>query len=101
MKRISIFLIIVALIAGIVGCGQPAPSYALAIASTEGGSVTAPGEGMFTYDEGTVVNLVAEADEGYYFVNWTGDVGTVANVVAATTAITINNHYYIIASFDR
>ena len=99
MARVSIFLITVALIAGMVGCGSTL--YNLAISSTAGGSVTTPGEGMFTYDEGTVVNLVAEADEGYYFVNWTGDVGTVANVVAATTAITINNHYYIIASFDR
>ena len=27
-----------------------------------------------------VVNLVAEADEGYEFVNWTGDVGTIVDL---------------------
>jgi hypothetical protein len=79
MRRISVSFIIVILIAGMVGCsgGQ---SYALAIASTEGGSVTTPGQGAFTYGEGTVVNLVAEAEEGYHFVNWTGDVETIADV---------------------
>ena len=35
----------------------------LTISSTAGGSVTAPGEGAFTCDEGTVVTLVAEAVE--------------------------------------
>jgi hypothetical protein len=47
--------------------------YDLTMSSTAGGSVTAPGEGTFTYIEGTEVNLVAEAEEGYRFVNWTGD----------------------------
>ena len=33
--------------------------YTLAISNTAGGSVTTPGVGNFTYDEGTVVDLVA------------------------------------------
>ena len=98
MEKISSFLITVALIAGMVGCAG-GESYALAIASTEGGSVTTPGEGMFTYGEGTVVNLTAEAEEGYHFVNWTGNVGTIANVNAASTTITMNGHYSITANF--
>jgi Divergent InlB B-repeat domain len=95
------FLITAALIAGMVGCGPTAPSYSLTIASTAGGSVTTPGEDTFTYDELTVVNLVAEAEEGYYFVNWSGDVGTVACVIAATTTVTMNADYSIMADFEE
>jgi len=73
--------------------------YDLTISSTDGGSVTVPGEGTFAFDEGTVVNLAAKADTGYRFVNWTGDVGTVANVNAATTTITMNGDYTITANF--
>jgi uncharacterized repeat protein (TIGR02543 family) len=97
MARVSIFLIVVALIAGMVGCAQPA--YNLAIVSTAGGNVTTPGEGMFTYDEGTVVNLTVEVEEGYRFVNWTGDVGSIANVNATITTITMNGSYFITANF--
>jgi uncharacterized repeat protein (TIGR02543 family) len=63
--------------------------YNLTISSTTGGNVTTPGEGTFTYDEGEVVNLMAEADEGYFFEKWTGGVTTIANVNAASTNITI------------
>jgi len=73
--------------------------YALTISSTEGGSVTEPGEGFFTYGVGTVVDLVAEAEEGYRFVEWTGDVGTIADVYAAATTITMNGDYSITANF--
>ena len=55
--------------------------------------------GTFTRDAGTVVNLVAEAEEGYYFVKWTGDVDTIADVNAATTTITMNGDYTITANF--
>ena len=73
--------------------------YNLTISSTDGGSVTVPGEGTFVFDEGTVVNLAAEACVGYRFTNWTGDVATVANVNAAVTTITMNGDYAIIANF--
>jgi hypothetical protein len=73
--------------------------YDLTITSTSGGSVTTPGEGTFSYDAGTSVSLVATADTGYQFVSWTGDVGTVANVNAASTTITMNGDYSIAASF--
>ena len=98
LSRFSIFLVMVALIAGMVGCGGI--EYDLTIASTAGGSVTTPGEATFTYDEGTVVNLVAEAEEGYYFVNWMGDVDTITNVNAATTTITMSGDYSITANFQ-
>jgi hypothetical protein len=79
---------------------RPAP-HDLTISSTEGGSVTTPGEGVFAYDEGTVVDLVAEAEEGYRFVEWTGDVGTIDDVYAAETTITMNGDYAITAEFVK
>jgi hypothetical protein len=72
----------------------------LTISSTEGGSVTTPGEGVFTYDDGTIVELVAEAEDGYRFGEWTGDVGTIADVYDTATNITINSDYFITANFE-
>jgi len=74
--------------------------YDLTIDSTAGGNVSAPGEGLFPdYDAGTVVDLVAEAKEGYEFVNWTGDVSTIADVYNAESTITMNGDYSIMAEF--
>ncbi|MFO7712481.1 MAG: hypothetical protein R6V51_04660, partial [Dehalococcoidia bacterium] len=61
--------------------------------------VTAPGEGTFTYDRGTAVNLVADAEEGYRFVNWTGAIGTIDDATDASTTITMNSDYVITANF--
>ena len=74
-------------------------AYDLTISSTEHGSVTTPGDGTFAYGEGTVLDLVAEADAGYVFDEWTGDVGSIADVNAATTTITMNGDYSITANF--
>jgi internalin A len=71
----------------------------LAISSTTGGSVTTPGEGTFPYFLGTLVNLVASPDPGYKFVSWTGDVGTISDINAASTTITMNGDYKITANF--
>jgi hypothetical protein len=75
--------------------------YNLTISSTEGGSVTTPGEGTFAYDDETVVDLVATPVDGYRFVEWTGDVGTIADVAAAATNITMSGNYSITASFEE
>jgi uncharacterized protein YkwD len=77
----------------------PAGQFDLNTSSTTGGSVTVPGEGTFMYDAGTVVSLVATPTTGYEFVNWTGDVGTIANVNAASTTITMSGSYSITATF--
>jgi len=74
-------------------------TYDLTVASGDNGSVTTPGEGTFTYNASDVVNLVASPDTGYTFVNWTGEVGDVANVNAASTTITMNGDYSITANF--
>jgi hypothetical protein len=77
----------------------PSVQYNLSINSTEGGSVTEPGEGVFPYDEGRAVDLVATPDAGYRFVEWAGDVDTIAAVNAASTNITMNGNYSIAANF--
>jgi len=100
VARVSIFLITVALVAGMVSCNGGGVEYNLTISSSAGGSVTTPDEGTYTYDEGEVVNLVAEAEEGCQFVGWTGDVGTIADVNAASTTITVNYSYSIMANFE-
>jgi len=75
--------------------------YTLTISSTSDGSVTTPGEGMFTYNAGVMVRLVAEPEEGYRFVKWTGGVGGIFNVRAATTVITMHGDYSITANFEE
>lgn len=95
--------LVLALCAGVVGCtGEYAPGiteYSLTVSSTEGGDVTAPGEGAFTYHEGEVVSLMAVAENGYGFANWAGDVSTIADPNAAATTITMNDDYSVTANF--
>lgn len=105
MKRvIIIFLILGALIVGVAGCssggfGGFVGGYNIQISSAIGGKVTTPGEGLFTYAKGAVVNLVATPDVGYHFVNWVTNANTIANVYAAATTITVNNYYFVTALF--
>jgi len=79
---------------------MPSVQYMLAIFSTVGGSVTTPTERILMYDAGTVVDLVATPVSGYQFVNWTGDVSTIADVNAVSTTITMNDNYSIRANFE-
>jgi hypothetical protein len=74
--------------------------YSLVVASTDGGSVTDPGEGTFVYPAGANVSLSAQPEEGYEFVRWTGNVSTIADVYAANTAISMNGSYAITANFQ-
>jgi len=97
VARVSIFLIMIALLVGMVGC--VGVKYDLTIASTSGGVVTTPGEGAFTYNEGKVVRLVARPCVGYFFVKWTGDVATIETVNCFLTTITMNGDYSITANF--
>jgi hypothetical protein len=85
------------------GDGPPIPTlpHDLTVNSTAGGLVTTPGEGIFIYEEGTVVNLVATPDAGYKFVEWTGNISTIADVEDATTTITMNDDYSITANFKE
>jgi hypothetical protein len=79
-------------------------SRTLTISSTTGGSVTTPGEGEFQYDHGQVVPVVASADDGCVFVNWTGtavDGGKVADATSPTTDVTVDGSYTLRANFAR
>jgi hypothetical protein len=99
LARVSIFLTVLALIAGMAGCASSAAEYDLTISSTEGGVVTTPGEGTFVYDDGDVVDLVTTPDASYVFINWTGDVDTIEDVNDATTSITMDDNYSVTANF--
>ena len=68
---------------------EPPVQYKLTISSTTGGSVTTPGEGVFTRYAGTVVALLAEAEAGYQFVEWTAPAGTFGDASAAETTFTM------------
>ncbi len=74
----------------------------LTISSTAGGSVVEPGEGEFDYMDEAVVSVSAVADEGYYFVNWTGTaVYEVADPAAAGTTVTMEEDFTLRANFER
>jgi hypothetical protein len=79
---------------------HPEPMASLTVSSTTGGAVTVPGEGTFSYPLGAEVSLVAEAASGYRFVNWSGNVGTIADVNDASTSITMDGSYSVIANFS-
>ena len=85
MKGFSTFLIALAFIAGMVGCGEvtpPAPSrYDLTMAVAPGGGGTAADlTNALPYAEGTSVSMRATANPGYDFVNWTAPAGRLTNV---------------------
>jgi len=71
----------------------------LVTASTDGGSVAAPGEGTSTYAWGETINITATTDEGNVFVEWAGDVNTIADVYAAETTVTMYDNFSITATF--
>jgi hypothetical protein len=100
VAAVGVFLIVATLVVGIIACdGAGSDTYQLTISSTSGGNVTLPGEGTFPYDAGTVVPLAATPDEGYRFRSWTGDIAYIANPSAASTTITMNGNYVIVANF--
>ena len=75
--------------------------YDLSVSSTAGGSVTVPGEGSFTYREGTVVTLQATPNEGYAFQAWTGDTGGIADLTSTSATVTMDSSHSIVANFKR
>ncbi len=102
-KSILTVAIVLALSIGIIGCEAeaiPADQYTLTISSSRCGYVNRPGEGIFAYDKGTVVELVANAVGDSSFVEWTGDVSTIADVEDANTTIAMHGDYTITATFS-
>ena len=101
LARVGIFLIIAASVAGMVGCGPFVQL--LTIDSTDGGSVITPGEGTFPYFAMQCcasAKLQADADEGYRFVEWTGDGCGPDYAEGAITWVMIPpGHCYVTAHF--
>jgi len=79
---------------------SPLVRHDLVLTSIVGGNVTVPGEGLFEYDRGTVVDLVAEPAEGFRFLEWTGDVSTIVDATVAVTSIVMHGDYEIQARFE-
>ena len=100
VTRITLLLIALALVSGIAACNGSG-TYQLSVSSTSGGSVTGPGEGVFTYDPGTLIELVATPDDGYSFQAWAGDVEDIADPNSTSTNITMNGDYSITANFEE
>lgn len=99
--RASIFLITAALVWAMMGCTTVLQQYKVTISSTDGGSVTDPGEGTLFLTKGASVLLKVHPDDGYRFVSWTGDVGRIHDVKSTQTVIDIRGEYSITAEFEK
>jgi len=73
----------------------PPPVQTLTISSMSGGSVTVPGEGSFEYEHGQEITLEAEAEPGYHFTHWSGNLWSTDNPVN----ITMDHDYHVTANF--
>ncbi|MFP4000579.1 MAG: InlB B-repeat-containing protein, partial [Thermoplasmata archaeon] len=74
-------------------------SHELVVDSTDGGDVVEPGEGTFEYNSSEVVDLEAVADDGYQFIEWTGNNATIDEPISNQTAISMEDNYTITAEF--
>lgn len=91
LKTAGVFLIAIALIAGVVGCeGEPAPTYTLATEENPTGTGTATDQtGTSPYEEGEIIDIEAVAADCYRFVSWSAPDGTFADANNATTTFTM------------
>ncbi|MEA1958680.1 MAG: cohesin domain-containing protein [Chloroflexota bacterium] len=78
-------------------------TYELTTSSSDGGSVTTPGEaGPYTYDCGTSAPIVATPAQCYVFDAWTGTgvtAGKVADTNSSSTTILMDGDYAVQANF--
>jgi len=91
--------IIVAIVVVVVAT-RPKPAYTLDV------SVSPPGAGSVSpsggeHESGAQITLTASPASDYVFASWTGDVDAVADVFAATTTVTMNGDYSIMANFEE
>ncbi|MCX6010568.1 MAG: hypothetical protein NTW48_11210 [Chloroflexi bacterium] len=89
MTRVSILLIMIALIAGMVGCGGGVTRYNLTMAVAGGNGTAIDLTNASPYAAGTKVSIKAVAAAGYQFVNWTAPAGTFTSASAAQTTFTM------------
>lgn len=67
----------------------------LSVASTNGGSVVQPGEGIFTYEDGEIIRLEAQAEPGFVFAGWSGTYASSAN----PSYVTMDRDHTVRANF--
>jgi uncharacterized repeat protein (TIGR02543 family) len=65
--------------------------YTLTVTAGDGGSVTGGG----TFDEGTVLTIIASPNDGYEFIGWTG-----SEVTSNEVSITVNTDLTLTANFQ-
>ena len=65
--------------------------YTLTVTAGDGGSVTGGG----TFDEGTVLTIIASPNDGYEFIGWTG-----SEVTSNEVSITVNSDLTLTANFQ-
>ena len=76
--------------------------YELTLSSANGGAVVIPGEGVFTHYAGAQVQLLAEPEAGYRFVDWAAPVGIFSDETAQGTNFTMpSQSVTVTASFEE
>jgi len=86
-----------------IALSSSGPMQTLNCSSTTGGSVIIPGEGDYQYSQGSDVTIIAEADQYYHFLDWTGtavDACDVADPYAESTTVTMDANYTVVANFE-
>ncbi len=71
--------------------------YTLTMA-VNGNGTTSPVVGIYTYTEGTVVNITATPDDNWQFDGWTGDV---ADLNSASTTVILDSDKTVTANFSQ
>ena len=74
----------------------------LTVSSGNNGSVAAPGEDTYYYDDGDRASILAVPSAGWKFSNWTGtavDAGKVNNTTNANTRVQMDDDYTVVANF--
>ncbi|MFO7951576.1 MAG: InlB B-repeat-containing protein [Bacillota bacterium] len=83
-----------------VNIEETVEEYVLSVSSTNGGEVTVPGEGDFTYEEGEGVTVTATAEDGYEFASWTED-GEEKSTEDSYTFDMPNSDLSLVAAFEE
>ena len=74
-------------------------SYTVSVSATEGGTATVDGKSSVTVEEGSNITLVAVADEGYSFVNWTLAGNEIST--SSTVTVTVDASAEYVANFEK
>ena len=118
MRKIVLFIIALS-IAGITACnnadGSPtatpistpttsptatAGNFSLSISKSGPGLVTQPGEGVFIYEVGSIVQLEVDVPRsGAQFYYWSGDTATIEDIYGWNTTIIMEGNFSITANF--